>query len=154
MLFDHLACLSCRLRHTLAQVQEDWSRQLREEQIRKEHYGPDQTGASKTLPKGHGPEEGSAPKKPIRRSHRIADAHAHKHHAQHLQAAGAEGGFDHAAQGKAGSHSTLSSGSEVLSTANGNIQSSAESLAHHPAEAPQPVLCDGPGNKFQDENQQ
>ena len=140
--------------HNLAQVQEDWTRQVREEWIRKEQYGPEQTGASKTRPRGHGPEEGSAPRKPIRRSHRIADAYARKNCLQHVQAAAADGGFDHAAQAKAGSRSILLSGSEVLSTAHGNIQSSAQSAAHHVAAAREPVLCDDPGNEFQDENQQ
>lgn len=141
--------------HTLAQEQEEWIRCLREELIRKEHHGSDQTGASKTTPRGHGPEEGSALKKPVRRSHRIADARARKDHAQHVQAAAADGGFNYAAQAKAGSHSTLVSGSEVLSTANGNIlPSSAQSPARHAADAPQPVPCDDPGNEFQDANQQ
>ena len=139
---------------TGTQEQEKWIRCLREELIRKEHHGPNQTGASKTTPRGYGPEEGSVLKKPVRRSHRIADARAHKEHAQHVQAAAPEGGFEHAGQGKAGSYSTLMSGSEVLSTANNSIQSSAQSLARHAAEAPQLVPCHDPGNECQDENQQ
>lgn len=149
-----LMCISPEQEHA------DQIRQLTEKLIRKDTCWPDQTRASAASARRHAPARraaparGAAPRQAVRRSARLEAACARKHHAEPEQQALPGGASDQKVSRPGSLYIDLTDGSQLLTTAKGDINPRARSAARRSRAAINMPGCNDPGNEVQDENAQ